>query len=262
MAGINKNQNNNQNNQNQGGQNQNNNNNQQNNQNNNNNQQQQQNNGGFSQDSNGKTYSEDELRALLEAGKVSAKSDFLSSLGLSDENELKGIISQFNEDNEKNKTELEKAVLETEKVKKQLFAEQELRKLAETKILSLKLGAKPDTVDDLVVLAKSKLGDVEFKEDNLGKVLGELKEVYPFYFVDGDNSGNNGDDMSGKGTSGNLRGKMDGNNSGGSNHNSEKNNNNGNHGGQGSNNGGEKSLAERLIANRKKKGKSNYFSKY
>lgn len=255
MAGINNNKGNNSNN------NQSNNQTKNNNQNNQNQQQQSnQNNGGFSQDNNGKTYSEDELRALLDAGKVSAKSDLLSSLGFSDENELKDLITKVNEENEKGKSDLEKAVAEVDKIKKQLFAEQELRKLAETKLLSLKLGAKPDTVDDLVVLAKSKLGDVEFKEENLGKVLGELKEVYPFYFVDGESSGS-AQDMSGKGTSGNIRGVMGKNNKDGNN--SRGKSGEGNKGNSGSSGGedGEKSLAERLIANRKKGKKSSYFTR-
>lgn len=208
---------------------------------------------GFSQDDNGKVYSEEELRALLEVGRKTAKEEFLKSIGLSDETELQGIISKHNVEEEKNQTDFDKLEKENGKLQKQLFAEQELRKLAETKLLALKFGAKPDTVDDLVVLVKSKIGDKDFKEETLAKSLDALKTTYPFYFVE---QGSGGDDEhSGQGTRGSLKGKMNGDQGG-----------NGNNGGQGaggnSGSGGTKSLAERLVANKKGKNKkSNYFTR-
>lgn len=232
-----------------------------NNQQSNNSQQQQQNNNNNSNTSNNslnnqevKKYTEDELRALIEVGKTTAREDFLNSIGISDEEELQAIINQHNESSAQNQTDLQKLTEANERLQKQLMAEKELRKMADVKLLALKFGANPETVDDLVVLAKAKVGDKELKEENLAKTLDGLKKTYPFYFLEGEEGS---DDSLNQGTHNSLRGEQLNNNGGD------------NSGGSGkgtkgkSNNGGEQTIAERLVAGRKKKNenKSSYFTR-
>lgn len=230
-----------------------NNNGQNNNQNQNNNNQSNQNN----QQDQTKTYTENELNVLLAEKRVTAKNEFLKSIGFEgDEEGLKATLERVMEEDKKNQTELDQATKELDKVRRELAAEKEQRKSAESKLEALKLGAKPETVDDLVILASAKVTEgVE-----LPTILSELKKTYPVYFNEEGNNGGEGDGSDG-GTKGHI-GKKDvnGNNNSGK---GDKGSGNGNNGGNGGNGGGEgqggKSLAERLLAGRTTSGKSNYF---
>lgn len=230
-----------------------NNNNQNNNQGNNNgsqnNQGSQQNNG------EGKRFTEQELETLLAEKRVSAKNEFLKSLGFDgDEDGLKETLKRVMEEDEKNQSELEKVSKALKKVSKALEIESEARKAAESKLVALKLGAKPETVDDLVILASAKAtGDKD-----LNKVIGELKKSYPVYFKSDDEggSGNSQD----KGTKGHINNNnVNGEDNQGNNNDGSGNSNNGGNNGTGNNGGGKSSIAERLLANRKGTGKSSYF---
>lgn len=207
----------------------------------------QQNNGGSKQ------ITEQELEVLLAERRVSGKNEFLKSLGFDgDEDGLKETLKRVMEEDEKNQTELDRVTKALNKTKKALEIAEEARIAAESKLAAIKLGAKPETVDDLVILASAKVEDGK----DLNKVLVDLKKSYPMYFKD-DDSNNGGDDS---GTSGHLsNNNINGGNNSGNNNNGNNNQNNpqGNNGGK--NGGG--SLVERLMANRGNTGKSNFFKK-
>lgn len=227
-----------------------------NNQNNNNSSQSNQ---GSQQSNGGKVITEQELAALLEEKRVSSKNEFLKSLGFDgDEDGLKETLKRVVEEDEKNQTELQKAEKEVKKLKAALEIESEGRKAAELKLAAIKLGAKPETVDDLVILASAKAVDGK----DLNKVLGELKKSYPVYFAseDDEGSGNSQD----SGTKGHINnnnvngGDNSGNNNGSGNANNNGQNGNNNNGGG---NSGQKSLVERLLAGRTGSKQSSYFKK-
>lgn len=194
-------------------------------------------------------YTQAELDLLLAQKRVAAKNEFLKSIGFDgDEEGLKKTLERVMQEDEKNQTELEKVTKDLEKVQRTLAQEQAARKSAESKLEALKLGAKPETVDDLVILASAKLPE----NGELSTVISELKKTYPVYFVSDDDQQEEQD----TGTRGRIGGKdLDNNNTKGKGKNDDK---GGKKGGKGGDDG-DKSLAERLLAGRTNSGKSNYF---
>ncbi len=141
-----------------GADNQQNNNNQ--NQNNNN---QQQNNGSNNQNQN---------NADVEKAKAGAISDLLKSLGVDDEEALKGIVTKAHEDEEAKKTDLQKKDDALTATTKELVEERDARIMAEAKLAAIKLGANPELVDDLVIIAKAKVT----KDKDINTIVSEIKE--------------------------------------------------------------------------------------
>lgn len=109
----------------------------------------------------------------VEKVKSDAVAEYLQSLGYG-EDELKGILEKDKAAKEANKTELEKKEDVLRKTTAQLVAEREARMLADAKLTAIKLGAKPDMVEDLVVVAKSKV--TKDKDKDIAKVIAEIKD--------------------------------------------------------------------------------------
>ena len=108
----------------------------------------------------------------VEAVKEQAVKDYMKSLGIEDYEKLKGIVTKAKEDEEKNKTDLEKKDDVIKETTRQLVEEREARQTAEAKLAAIKLGAKPEAVDDLVVIAKSRVT----KDKDINKVIAEIKD--------------------------------------------------------------------------------------
>lgn len=108
----------------------------------------------------------------VEAVKVQAVKDYMKSLGIEDDEKLKGIVTKAKEDEEKNKTDLEKKDDVIKETTRQLVEEREARQTAEAKLAAIKLGAKPEAVDDLVIIAKSRVT----KDKDINKVIAEIKD--------------------------------------------------------------------------------------
>lgn len=108
----------------------------------------------------------------VEAVKEQAVKDYMKSLGIEDDEKLKGIVTKAKEDEEKNKTDLEKKDDVIKETTRQLVEEREARQTAEAKLAAIKLGAKPEAVDDLVVIAKSRVT----KDKDINKVISEIKD--------------------------------------------------------------------------------------
>lgn len=107
----------------------------------------------------------------VEKVKSDAVAEYLQSLGYG-EDELKGILEKDKAAKEANKTELEKKDDVLRETTAQLVAEREARMLADAKLTAIKLGAKPDMVEDLVAVAKSKV----IKDKDIAKVIAEIKD--------------------------------------------------------------------------------------
>ena len=108
----------------------------------------------------------------VEAVKEQAVKDYMKSLGIEDDEKLKGIVTKAKEDEEKNKTDLEKKDDVIKETTRQLVEEREARQIAEAKLAAIKLGAKPEAVDDLVIIAKSRVT----KDKDINKVIAEIKD--------------------------------------------------------------------------------------
>lgn len=115
---------------------------------------------------------DDKPEVDVEAVKEQAVKDYMKSLGIEDDEKLKGIVTKAKEDEEKNKTDLEKKDDVIKETTRQLVEEREARQTAEAKLAAIKLGAKPEAVDDLVVIAKYRVT----KDKDINKVIAEIKD--------------------------------------------------------------------------------------
>lgn len=115
---------------------------------------------------------EAEKKVDVEKVKSEALSGFLKDLGVEDADVLKGIVTKHKETEEVNKTELQKKEDALTETTKELAREREGRILAEAKLSAVQLGAKPELVDDLVVVAKAKVT----KEKDINAVIAEIKD--------------------------------------------------------------------------------------
>lgn len=104
--------------------------------------------------------------------KNDAIAEYLKELGVEDGDTLKGIVTKAKEEEEKNKTDLEKSNDTLTATTKELVAEREARIIAEAKLSAIQLGAKPELVDDLVIIAKAKVT----KDKDINAIIAEIKD--------------------------------------------------------------------------------------
>lgn len=176
----------------------------------------------------------------VEKVKGDAVAEYLKSLGVEDSESLQAIVKKAKEDEEANKTDLQKKDDALTATTKELVTEREARVIAEAKLSAIQLGAKPELVDDLVIIAKAKVT----KEKDINAVIVEMKDSTngKIYFATDE------DETNKKGTVTRLRVKK-----------TTEQNKQGTNGD--SNNGDSKyagTMAERLLAGRKAV-KSHYF---
>lgn len=108
----------------------------------------------------------------VEKVKGDAIVEYLKELGVEDGDTLKGIVTKAKEEEEKNKTDLEKSNDTLTATTKELVAEREARIIAEAKLSAIQLGAKPELVDDLVIIAKAKVT----KDKDINAIIAEIKD--------------------------------------------------------------------------------------
>lgn len=173
--------------------------------------------------------------------KNDAIAEYLKELGVEDGDTLKGIVTKAKEEEEKNKTDLEKSNDTLTATTKELVAEREARIIAEAKLSAIQLGAKPELVDDLVIIAKAKVT----KDKDINAIIAEIKDSTSgkVYFSDEDEE----EKQKGTVTRKRVNKKPETNTDDNKNADNQKNKNKG-------------TMAERLLANRVKP-KSHYFSK-
>ncbi len=125
-----------------------------------------------------------EEKVDVEKVKSEALSNFMKEIGVEDKDALKGIIAKAKEEEDKNKTDLQKATDSLKEATKQLAEERKARLVAEAKVLSIQLGVKAELVEDFVIVAMAKVTKekdintviAEMKESNSGKIYFEEKE--------------------------------------------------------------------------------------
>lgn len=179
----------------------------------------------------------------VEKVKGDAIAEYLKSLGVENSDSLQAIVKKAKEDEEANKTDLQKKDDALTATTKELVDEREARVIAEAKLSAIQLGAKPELVDDLVIVAKAKVT----KDKDINAVIAEMKDSTngKIYFVTSDEEEN---ETNKKGTVTRSRVKKT----------TEQNKQSTN---ENSNNGDSKyagTMAERLLAGRKAV-KSHYF---
>ena len=108
----------------------------------------------------------------VEKVKGDAVAEYLKSLGVENSDSLQAIVKKAKEDEEANKTDLQKKDDALTATTKELVDEREARVIAEAKLSAIQLGAKPELVDDLVIVAKAKVT----KEKDINAVIVEMKD--------------------------------------------------------------------------------------
>jgi hypothetical protein len=107
----------------------------------------------------------------VEKVKGDAIAEYLKSLGVENSDSLKAIVKKAKEDEEANKTDLQKKDDALTATTKELVDEREARVIAEAKLSAIQLGAKPELVDDLAIVAKAKVT----KDKDINAVIAEMK---------------------------------------------------------------------------------------
>lgn len=108
----------------------------------------------------------------VEKVKGDAIVEYLKSLGVENSDSLQAIVKKAKEDEEANKTDLQKKDDALTATTKELVTEREARVIAEAKLSAIQLGAKSELVDDLVIVAKAKVT----KEKDINAVIAEMKD--------------------------------------------------------------------------------------
>lgn len=101
-----------------------------------------------------------------------AVSKLLSDYGFGSSDELKAMVDKVRADEEKNMSDGEKKDAQISSLTKKLAQSEKDRTLAESKLAAIKLGAKPELVDDLVAVAMSRVT----KDKDVSAVVAEIKE--------------------------------------------------------------------------------------
>jgi hypothetical protein len=123
-------------------------------------------------DTNQKTSTQQNNNVDVEKVKGDAIAEYLKSLGVENSDSLQAIVKKAKEDEEANKTDLQKKDDALTTTTKELVTEREARVIAEAKLSAIQLGAKPELVDDLVIVAKAKVT----KEKDINAVIAEMKD--------------------------------------------------------------------------------------
>lgn len=122
------------------------------------------------QNTNNENIQQNQQQVNVEKVKSDAVQEYLKGIGY-DDDALKEIVEKHKKEEEENKTDLEKVQSQLTKITKELIEERKARMLAEAKLSALKLGAKADLVDDLVIVSMSKVT----KEKSINDVVMEIK---------------------------------------------------------------------------------------
>ena len=183
--------------------------------------------------------------------KSEAVSALLKELGYEDVEALKTVTTKAKAEEDAKKSDLEKKDEALTAMTRQLATEREARIVAEAKNAAIKLGAKPELVDDLVIVAKAKVT----KDKDINAVITEIKDstVGDVYFVKDDNTNPAG---AGTVTRGQVHKKATTQQAAQNNNNNNNNNNNAANGDDEAHAG---TMAARLLAKRKTAKKGYYF---
>lgn len=129
-----------------------------------------------------KEYTTKEIQSMMakekKQGKSSGRSELLKELGIENLDEFKTKLKEFNEHQEKQKTELDKANENVTKITNEKTSAEKRAILAEAKVEAMKNGVNPDFVDDVITLALSKQQEGE----DLSDVIEGMKETHKMFF--------------------------------------------------------------------------------
>ena len=136
-----------------------------------------------------KTFTQQEVNAMMAREKSTARQAMFKELGLEyDEKSYKTSLENAKKTLDAGKTQAQLDADARKIAEKDLAETQKRAGLLETKVAALSAGVKPDFLDDIITLAMPKVDD----KTPLDAVLKSLKERYPTSFVDAPGDNGNG----------------------------------------------------------------------
>ena len=134
-----------------------------------------------------KTYTQAQVNVMLANEKRQGKQAILRALGIKDVNEGKSKMQQQQQTNQQQLDEENQAAQLLSNARQAQINAEARAQAAERKLAVLKLGVRPEYVDDVVFIASGKATDSE----DFDAVISGMKETHSFYFVQDNNSSQN-----------------------------------------------------------------------
>lgn len=128
----------------------------------------------FAEETGGQEQEENETNENEEQNENGNKTEeqFLKEFGVENKEDLLAIINKYREQEDNEKSDLVKANESLKTALKELAREKEARIVSDAKVLAISLGAKTELLEDLILIAKSKVT----KEKDVKTVLTEIKQ--------------------------------------------------------------------------------------
>lgn len=143
-------------------------------------------------DNNKKSFTDAELRSMMAKEKSEGRNSILKELGIEDTKNAKESIAEYKKWVDSQKTDLQKAQDDNKALTTRATEAEAKANALEQKFTALELGAKMESVEDIIALASAKItAEKDFKT-----VVNELKTKYPSFFTEG--ASGTGSGVSGK----------------------------------------------------------------
>lgn len=128
----------------------------------------------FADETGGQEQGENETNENEEQNENGNKTEeqFLKEFGVENKEDLLAIVNKYREQEDNEKSDLVKANESLKTALKELAREKEARIVSDAKVLAISLGAKTELLEDLILIAKSKVT----KEKDVKTVLTEIKQ--------------------------------------------------------------------------------------
>ena len=154
-----------------------------------------------------KTFTQEEVNRMMAREKKQGRNALLKELGFKDEKSAMSASKSYSAWLEAQKSDEQKKV-EKETESQQALADAQFKvEEAEAKVEAMKLGCKPECVDDLIALALAKKTD----DGDFKTIIGEFKKKYPSMFSeqsDDESSAEKNKTKGQRGTGGNVSPKV------------------------------------------------------
>lgn len=144
----------------------------------------------------GKTFTQEDVNALLKKEKESAKKALLKELGVEDAKSAKEGLAKYKEIVDKDKTDAQKAQEDLAAETKAKTEAEKRALLAEAKVEVLSAGCKPEYLDDVITLALTRVSD----NKDLAAVVKEMKADTKYGAFFGESGSGAGDHGTGGGS--------------------------------------------------------------
>lgn len=144
----------------------------------------------------GKTFTQEDVNALLKKEKESAKKALLKELGVEDAKSAKEGLVKYKEILDRDKSDAQKAQDTAAAETKAKEAAEKRALLAEAKVEVLSAGCKPEYLDDVITLAMVKVSE----DKDLATVVKEMKEDTKYSAFFGESDSGSGDKGTGGGS--------------------------------------------------------------